>query len=315
MVFMLDPRLTYSEPIIDAHTHVVDDEALPLLIRISESYGVKKIILIVHDSDIEAISNNYPGKFIFAKYFSGWVLFANSMKKIIPEVLRLREQGYRVAKIHFAPFWIDRLAGSESVPPVDDAIYDKFFDTLSDEDIPTIIHIGDPDTYFSTRYADVKSYGTKEEHILAFENRLKKNPGLRFQVAHFAAQPECHRLDNLDRMLKTYNNMRLDISSARWMARELGKDTKRASELITKYQDRILFATDCVARSRDTNYYDGRYLALRLLLETDVQEVPLPFIDRDTIETGGTFINGLNLKHSILSKIYFENAKELYEIE
>ena len=66
----------------------------------------------------------------------------------------------------------------------------------------TIIHIGDPDTYFATRYSDVESYGTKEEHIEALELRLQRSPKLNLQVAHFAAQPEPHRLDNLDRMPK-----------------------------------------------------------------------------------------------------------------
>ncbi len=236
------------------------------------------------------------------------------MDKIIPEIERLQTQGYGVAKVHFAPFWIDRLAGKDSVPPVNSEVYDSFFETLSDYGIPTIMHIGDPDTYFATRYSDVASYGTKEEHINALEQRLQKSPNLKLQVAHFAAQPEPHRLDNLDRMLSTYKNLRVDISSARWMSRELGKDPERARRLIIKHQDSILFATDCVARTLEYNYYDGRFLALRLLLETDVRNVPLPFVDTDTIATGGTFINGLNIPESALSKIYMENAMKLHEL-
>ncbi|MHA1615349.1 MAG: hypothetical protein ACTSYJ_10930, partial [Candidatus Thorarchaeota archaeon] len=57
---------------------------------------------------------------------------------------------------------------------------------------------------------------------------------------------------------------------------------------------------------------EGRYLALRLLFETDVRNVPLPFVDADTVNTGGTHINGLNLPKSVLDKIYWKNATRFF---
>ncbi len=311
----LDSRLKYDGAIFDAHTHVVDSEALPLMVDIGNEYGVVKTSLIVHGNGIKAIENMYPNRFIFAKYFSGWILFAEAMDKIIPEVNRLEEQGYGAAKVHFAPFWIERLQGEKSVPPMNDEGYDQFFGTLSDLDIPVMIHVGDPDTYFATRYSDQAAFGTKEEHIEALEQRLDRSPKLRLQVAHFAAQPEPHRLDNLDRMLSTYKNLKIDTSSARWMSRELSKDTKRARDLFIKHSDRIMFGTDCLARGLERDYYDGRYLSLRLLLETEVRNVPLPFVDIDTVETGGTIINGLNLPERVLHRIYLENANKHYKID
>ncbi|MCK5238980.1 MAG: hypothetical protein KAR33_05485, partial [Candidatus Thorarchaeota archaeon] len=78
------------------------------------------------------------------------------------------------------------------------------------------------------------------------------------------------------------------------------------------------FGTDCIAflrfkwRFGSKNYYDLRYLALRLLFETDVRGMPLPFKDKDTMNTGGTLINGLSLPDRVLRKIYWENAVRFY---
>jgi hypothetical protein len=49
-----------------------------------------------------------------------------------------------------------------------------------------------------------------------------------------------------------------------------------------------------------------------MLLETNVVNEPLPFIDADTAEIGGTFINGLSLPEEVLKKIYWDNAMQRY---
>ncbi|MFW9955504.1 MAG: amidohydrolase family protein, partial [Candidatus Thorarchaeota archaeon] len=81
-----------------------------------------------------------------------------------------------------------------------------------------------------------------------------------------------------------------------------------------KYADRILFATDCVASSPDRSYYEGRHAALRLMLESDVKGVDLPFVDNDTIDSGGTKIYGLELPTEVLRKLYWTNAERLHRM-
>jgi hypothetical protein len=98
------------------------------------------------------------------------------------------------------------------------------------------------------------------------------------------------------------------------MARELSKDTKKAREFIIKYSNRILFGTDLSSNRNTREDFSGRYVAQRILWETNEQNIPLPFIDADTKDTGGTFINGLDLPHSILKKFYWENANRIYSI-
>jgi hypothetical protein len=99
------------------------------------------------------------------------------------------------------------------------------------------------------------------------------------------------------------------------MVRELCKDPERAREFFIRYSDRIHFGTDCVAFNPDWSYYEGRHRSLRLLFESDIRNEPLPFADADTADTGGTFINGLELPRDVLERIYWQNAMSFYELE
>jgi predicted TIM-barrel fold metal-dependent hydrolase len=172
--------------------------------------------------------------------------------------------------------------------------------------------MGDPDTYYASQYADSDRYGTKDEHLKQIEEVIVRHPNLMFQIPHFGAQPEIHRLPNLARWLDTYPNIILDTASSRWMARELSKDIEKAREFMLKYSDRVLFGTDLSTNRGDVDYFSGRYVAQRVLWETSERNVPLPFEDADTKAIGGTFVNGLDLPLSVLEKLYWKNANRLY---
>jgi predicted TIM-barrel fold metal-dependent hydrolase len=96
------------------------------------------------------------------------------------------------------------------------------------------------------------------------------------------------------------------------MARELSKDVEKAREFILRYSDRVLFGTDVFSGRGDHDYFSGRYIAQRILYETCEEHTPLPIPDADTVDIGGTFINGLDLPLSVLRKLYWDNANRLY---
>ena len=219
-----------------------------------------------------------------------------------------------MAKMQSAPMMRGRAKVSPDFLKMDSAELDPFFETLSDEDIPFLLHLSDPDTYYEKKYSDKKYFSSKEADLQELKGVVARHPEVNLQLAHFAAQPEAERLDELGEWFDTYKNFNVDMGSARWMVRELGKDVSKSRAFLTKYADRILFATDCVAYTPDVEYYEGRYKSLRLLLESDAQGVPLPFSDADTVDSGGTFINGLALSNSVCKKIYWENAERLYRL-
>jgi predicted TIM-barrel fold metal-dependent hydrolase len=312
-VYRLDRRLNYSGPIFDAHTHAIDEDGLNLLAEVQRKFGVVQGILICHNLDIKRYAEiTYPGRFVFAKYFPGSFRFTGGVGPMVREIALLKEEGYHLAKMQSAPVMRGRASADPDVLRMDSDEMACFFDAIKDEDIPFMLHLSDPDTYYATRYTNREHYSTKERDLNELEGVLSRYPSMKFQIAHFAAQPEIHRLDNLARWFDTYSNFNVDTSSARWMSRELSKDPERARDFLIKYSDRMHFGTDCVAFTPEREYYEGRYLALRLLFETEIRDEPLPFSDADTMESGGTFINGLNLPDSVLKKVYWENAERFF---
>lgn len=284
-----------------------------MLVEIGESFGVKESLLICHSLEAKNYAEEkYPDRFIFAKYFSGSMRFSNGVETILEEIATLRDEGYHMAKMQSAPVMRGRTSASPEELRMDEDEMARMFNAMKEEGIPFLLHLSDPDTYYATRYTDSSIYTSKERDLRELEGVLKRHGSMKLQLAHFGAQSEIHRLDNLARWFDTYPNFNIDTSSARWVSRELSKDPKKAREFIIKYQDRIVFGTDCVTWRPEREYYEGRYLALRILLETAVEHRPLPFTDTDTVNSGGTFINGLDLPKDVLQKIYWQNAKDFY---
>jgi predicted TIM-barrel fold metal-dependent hydrolase len=313
-VLELNYELKYNGSIFDAHTHIIDIDVLQTLVEIGARFGVKKSLLICHSLGAKEYAEKaYPGRFVLAKYIPSTLRFTESVDAIVKEVQTLREEGYALAKMQSAPMMRGRAKVHPNVLKMDSVELDPFFNALADEDIPFLLHLSDPDTYYEKRYNDQSYFSSKEADLQELEGVVARHPEVELQLAHFAAQPETGRLNELGKWFNTYKNFNVDLGSARWMVRELGKDTSKSRAFLTKYADRILFATDCVAYTPEIDYYEGRYKSLRLLLESDAQSMPLPFADADTVDSGGTFINGLALSDSVCRKIYWENAERLYE--
>ena len=276
-------------------------------------FGVNKAILICHSLGIKKYADEkYPGRFLYAKYFSGAFRFADGVDPLVKEIATLKEEGYHLAKMQSAPIMRGRAKVEPDYLRMDDEEMTRFFGAMKDEDIPFILHLSDPDTYYATKYKDKKFYSSKERDLQELEDVLSKHGDMKLQIAHFAAQPEIHRLDNLARWFDSYPNFNIDTSSARWLSRELSKDVQKARSFIIKYSNRFHFGTDCVAFTPDRAYYSGRHLALRLLFETEVRSEPLPFVDADTVNSGGTYINGLNLPENVLDNIYWNNVHSFF---
>jgi len=321
IVSQLQSELNYDGPIFDAHTHAVDKGSLRLLVQIGQQHGVERTLLIPHIRRVRNYAEKkYPGRFFFAKYFSGSRLSTKGIAGVAREIEKLQDDGYQLAKIQNAPGMGRRVKAKPDRIRIGDESCTPIFAALVDNEIPLLLHMSDPDTYYASKYANGDVYDTKEEDLNELEAAVARHSDVRFQLAHFAAQPEMDRLSNLARWLDSYPNFIVDTASARWMVRELSRNPERSREFLIKYQDRVVFGTDCIAffrfkwRFGSKNYYDSRYLALRLLLETDVRGMPLPFKDKDTTNTGGTLINGLSLPDRVLRKIYWENAVSFYGI-
>ncbi len=259
-----------------------------------------------------AAKEKYPDRFVFAKYLSLNDIAHFEADKVVDEINNTREQGFSLTKLWFGPRWLDYYEDVPSDFRIDDTRLQPVFEALEDAGLPLLLHVADPDTYYKLHYQDPIKYGEKDDDLACLERIIERHPQLTFQLPHFASQPEIHRLPNLSRWLDEYSNIIIDTASSRWMARELSKDVEEARDFLMDYSDRVLFGTDLSTGRGDREYFRGRYFAQRYLWETNVQGIPLPFEDADTKDSGGTFINGLDLPLSVLRKLYWENANRIY---
>ncbi len=312
----------YKGPIFDAHTHVWNPTYLAQTVNEQIQLGIESQLVIAHHLELRVIVEaQFPGKFIFAKYLSTQDIIGSQIERVLAEINMMRENGFSLAKMWAAPGWRNYLKNYEGAFQLTDQRYTPIFKKLASEGFPLLLHMADPDTYYATTYANSKIYGTKDEHLNDLETLIQNHPDLQFQLAHFAAQPEIHRLPHLAEWFEKYDNIVVDTASSRWMARELSKDPDAAREFLIRFSKRVLFGTDATLNTSPTkdnqsplSPYMGRFVAQRILWETNERNTPLPFPDPDTEDSGGTVINGLNLPLKVLRDLYWRNAQRLYGI-
>ena len=231
----------YQGPIFDAHTHIGEPDKIEKMLKIENEFGITAQVGIVHSKEgFEFAKEHYPEHFVFAKYLSLSDIAHFNVDSVIDDINRTRDEGYSLTKSWFGPRWRDYIEG---IPPdfrIDDNRLEPIFQAIEDNNLRLIIHVADPDTYFRLHYQDVSKYGTKEDNLIQLEHVMERHPMIQFQIPHFGAQPEIHRLSNLSNWLDRFSNIVIDTASSRWMARELSKDVVKARNFLIKYADRIL---------------------------------------------------------------------------
>lgn len=176
-----------------------------------------------------------------------------------------------------------------------------------------MVHVGDPDSWFRTMYADVSKFGTKLSQYDGFEMLLQEFPNLQWIGAHMGGDPE--HADHLEAMLEKYPHLYFDTSATKWQVREVSANRDAIRALICKYPDRFLFGSDLVTRHHLTaEHYVSRYWCQRTLWESDWQG-PSPVADPDYTPANGQgptpWLQGLHLPLDVLEKVYRTNALQL----
>ena len=153
-------------------------------------------------------------------------------------------------------------------------------------------HVGDPDTWFQTAYADAAKYGTKPEQFEPLERLLETYGDVTWVGAHMGGNPE--DLDWLHVFLERHPNYVVDTSATKWQIRELSRHPERFVQFVRANPGRVLFGTDIVADDENAvapadggpesgggyDLYASRFWALRTVIET-AYEGPSPIVDPD----------------------------------
>lgn len=203
---------------------------------------------------------------------------------------------------------------------LDDERLSVVWKACGEENLPIVIHVADPPTFFEeitpkNEYYKCLSLHPEwsfykpgifsfEEHMEMQERVISSNPKTIFVVAHVGSYAE--NLKKVGEWLDAYSNMFIDVSAR---LDQLGRQPFTSKKFIEKYQERIMFGTDFEAtfsKERTLNFYDIHFR----FFQTDEEYFEHPFIDM----LGQWNIYGLNLSDDVLKKIYRENAIRVLKV-
>lgn len=282
-------------PIIDAHVHVNGSEAPAVFADVMDLFGIERVYSqtqLVHADAVRAILGDRVRFVAIPEY--GSTDLKHALTEGFLEALEIwhTRYGARCVKLWAAPRMLDYAEQSGLDPgevvPVDGLWRRRIADRAVELGMMLMTHVGDPDTWFQTTYADSARYGTKRDQYVALERMLDAYP-VPFLAAHMGGWPE--DLDFLTGLLLRHDNLILDTSATKWMVRELSKHPRdKLVGFLRRFEGRILFGSDIVVsdehlRSSGPNavrfgaqlassrrdafdLYASRYWAFRTMFET-----------------------------------------------
>lgn len=193
---------------------------------------------------------------------------------------------------------------------IDDERYDKMFSYLEEKGVPVVIHVNDPEDQWIprelTEYEKSRGWGYFTEGYLSKQEiydetfrMLDKHPKLKVTFAHFFFLSNF--IDEAERVLTKYPNVNFDLTPGWEMYLGFSKDIDAWQKFFIKYQDRIVFGTDC----NDTKDFNHKiYELVRQGISHDKSEFTMPAY-RDYP------IKGLDLPSDVLEKICWYNYKKM----
>ena len=193
---------------------------------------------------------------------------------------------------------------------VNDLRLDPIWKACGDNNIPVLIHSAEPESFWKpkdkfnerwlelrqkpSRYRDPAINPSFEEVLAEQHDIFKKHPNTTFINAHLGWMG--NDLDRLETHLDTYPNVMTEIGA---VLAELGRQPKRARSFFIDYQDRILFGKD--------SYKVSEYHTYFRVLETDDE-----YFDYYRKRHAHWKMYGLALPDSVLQKLYYKNALNLF---
>jgi hypothetical protein len=325
-------------PIIDVHAHIVGPAAARVYGRVAGLYGVGLTYSMTPLEDLPAVADalGHAVRFIAVPNYRGPDRRHDLGEGFIERLDRFHAAGARIAKFWAAPRAIDYAVemGDPDFMRLDAPHRLRAMERATELGMILMAHVADPDTWFSSRYADARKYGTKADHYRVFEELLDRfrQPWI---AAHMGGWPE--DLEFLAGLLERHPNLRLDTSATKWMVRELSRHPRRSLlEFFTRFRGRVLFGSDIVTsdehlrpgsgkpaeagRAADSaesafDLYASRYWALRTLLESGYVG-PSPISDPDLALVDGERYGpldappllGKHLPAAILRDLYHDAA-------
>ncbi len=322
-------HFTYQGPILDFHAHVMvtrpgdppsgpplgegpgasTDQAASML-EIGHAFGVYKTVTMCPLNDVDSLRERFGEQLVFNA-----MIHRNKPDTPEDEILRnldqFLERGVKLIKFWSAPRGRDRGLLVDTPWRIEAAKRARAAGIRL-----IMVHVGDPDFWFRTMYADSAKYGTKADQYVGFRRMMEMFPDMIWIGAHMGGDSE--HPDHLQALLEAYPHLYLDTSATKWQIREVSPRRLALRELMLRFPDRFLFGTDLVTRHHLVpEHYTSRYWCQRTLWES-IWEGPSPIADSDYQPEPGQpatpVLRGLGLPQETLEQIYFRNAERLLNL-
>ncbi len=319
----------FAGPIIDFHSHVMrtrpgDPPSGPplgkgpdasvtqaeLMLATGDEFGILQTVTMCPADDIAPLRDRFGDKIAFNAMIN-----KRTLEEPDDEVYRgldqFLEQGIKIIKFWSAPRGRERGLIVDAPWRIEAARRARSAGVRM-----VMVHVGDPDTWFRTMYADAAKFGTKPDQYVGLIRLMEMFPDLIFIGAHMGGDVE--HPDHLEALLEKYPNLYYDTSATKWQVREVPPRGKEVRSLMCRYPGRFLFGTDLVTRHTLTReHYVSRYWCQRTLWESDWRG-PSPIADPDHVAAEGQPVqpplNGIRLPSDVLEQVYFRNAEQLLNL-
>jgi predicted TIM-barrel fold metal-dependent hydrolase len=318
-----------AHPAIDAHNHLGrwlaedGDWAVPDVSRLLADMDAANVRAIVNldgrwgdelEANLERYDRRYPGRFVTFCHLD-WAESAEPGfgERLAQSLRRSLAAGARGLKV-----WKDlglglTDEGGELLLPNDERLA-PVWQAAAEAGVPVLIHTADPRAFFDPvdasnerleellrnpdwSFAHLGS-GHYEALLEALEALVAANPATTFIAAHVAGAAE--DLVRVERWLESYPNLFVDIAAR---IAELGRQPRRARQLLVRRAERVLFGTDAFSSS------PGEYAIHFRFLETEDEHFAYS-LDEPPPQ-GRWRISGLGLPDDALDLIYAGNAERL----
>ncbi len=305
--FSNPPRRKFTLPVIDAHVHLTDSKSADLLVKIAQSYGMKKAMAVSSLEEMLPLRQRH-GNFLC---FALWPDYSqlNDTAALREKNITIMKQGKAQGTVAMK-FWFKPEFNYKQGLYLDDERLRPIFEGMVELKLAALVHIADPDIWFQRCYSDERKFLSKRDNYRQLTGALAAYPGINFVAAHFGGNPE--ELPYLAELLARFPNLYLDTSATKWIARELSAKRDEARQFIIEHAERILFGTDLVTHhGGDQAYFVSRYYVQQRLWE-GAEEFISPIDDADAGQP--VMVRGMDLPEEVLRKIYYDNAMKVYRL-
>jgi hypothetical protein len=327
-------------PITDAHIHLRGRNAVTIFRDVADCYGIGHVLSMTpwnQVEDVQAIMGDRV-QFIAVPDWQSDDPKTSHGSGFDERIRQFAAQGSPLAK-----FWTSPRARQYACEMGDPQLFDlngpvrrRQIELAASLGMGIMTHIGDPDTWFQTTYADAAVFGTKASQYEPLEEMLDA-VAVPWLAAHMGGWPE--DLDFLDGLLARHDNLFLDTSATKWMIRELSRhDTPRLAAFLTRWQGRICFGSDIVTQddhllpSNDEgmaakasspeeafDLYASRYWALRTLWErtwhgdSPIADPDLHMVDPSVDPMASPPLKGHGFDQTLLQPLYVDAVANLLD--